>query len=214
MDFLMNILLSVPGIIIALTVHEYAHAFMADRLGDKTPRFQGRLTLNPSSHIDPIGLICFLGLGIGWAKPVQVNPSAFKDYYKDDLKVTIAGPIANFLVALVLGIIYPFFMLLGVRGGMLAGSVFGVLNSMILLAMQLNVVLGVFNLLPIPGLDGFTILRDLRIKNFYQIEETLYRYQFLILIGIIVFGGRLISSMSNVIFRGILKISFLIMNLL
>lgn len=213
MDFIQKILISIPGIIIALTVHEYAHALVADKLGDKTPRFQGRLTLNPGAHIDPFGLICFLVLGIGWAKPVQVNPNAFKDYYKDDLKVSLAGPLSNFLVALILGVIYPILLILGLKG-LLTGGLFVVLNKMFMSAISLNIILGIFNLLPLPGLDGFSILRDLKIKGFYEIQEKLYRYQFVILIAVIVFAGPIISIPTNFIFNIILNISSSILKLL
>ena len=94
-------LIIIPAIIIAFTFHEYAHAKVADKLGDKTPRFQGRLTLNPAKHIDPIGFILVLIMGFGWAKPVETNPSMFKDYYKDDLKVSLAGPMMNLLLSIV-----------------------------------------------------------------------------------------------------------------
>lgn len=86
MGFLLEKILTLPAILLAFTFHEYAHALVADKLGDKTARFQGRLTLNPAKHIDPFGFLCVLLLGIGYARPVQVNPGAFKNYYKDDLK--------------------------------------------------------------------------------------------------------------------------------
>ena len=85
---ILNKILMIPAILLAFTFHEYAHAITADRLGDKTPRFQGRLTLNPIVHIDPMGFLLILLVGFGWAKPVQTNPSAYKNYYKDDLKVS------------------------------------------------------------------------------------------------------------------------------
>ena len=88
-------LLILPALLIGFTVHEYAHAYMADKLGDKTPRFQGRLTFNPLAHIDPMGFFMILFVGFGWAKPVQTNRSAYRNYYKDDLKVSIAGPLSN-----------------------------------------------------------------------------------------------------------------------
>ena len=105
MNSLLNIILMIPGMLIAFTFHEYAHALVADRLGDKTPRFQGRLTLNPLVHIDPIGFLAVVFFRFGWAKPVQTNSSAYKNYYKDDLKVSLAGPVMNFLVAIVLSVI-------------------------------------------------------------------------------------------------------------
>ena len=106
---ILNKILMIPAILLAFTFHEYAHAITADRLGDKTPRFQGRLTLNPIAHIDPIGFLLILLVGFGWAKPVQTNPSAYKNYYKDDLKVSIAGPIANLILGFLFAILSVLF---------------------------------------------------------------------------------------------------------
>ena len=129
MNSILNMILMIPGMLIAFTFHEYAHAYVADKLGDKTPRFQGRLTLNPIAHIDPIGFIAVLIFSFGWAKPVQTNPSAYKNYYKDDLKVSLAGPIANFLVAIVIAVILGFYV--NFAYGVLPSALSGVLYSMI-----------------------------------------------------------------------------------
>src|SRR5665647_1476491 len=116
-------ILMIPAILLAFTFHEYAHAITADRLGDKTPRFQGRLTLNPIAHIDPIGFILILIMGFGWAKPVQTNPSAFKNYYKDDLKVSVAGPIAN----LILGFLFAIFTVLFWKYSPTQGTIYSII---------------------------------------------------------------------------------------
>lgn len=157
MNFLLGKLLMLPAILIGFTFHEFAHAKMADKLGDKTPRFQGRLNLNPINHLDPIGTLLILFCGIGWAKPVQVNPRAFKNYYKDDLKVSIAGPIANLIVAFVGMILYVAIYLLG-GYEILNGALFSVLLRIAYFIIILNINLFVFNLLPLPGLDGFSYL--------------------------------------------------------
>ena len=175
MDFLLDIILMIPGMLIAFTFHEYAHAFVADRLGDKTPRFQGRLTLNPAAHIDPLGFLAVIVFRFGWAKPVQTNPSAYKNYYKDDLKVSLAGPMMNFLVAIVLSIILGIYV--GVIYKYLPRNLSGILYSMLFLAITINVNIGIFNLIPIPGLDGFHILRDAFPKVFYKYEAKFYQYQ-------------------------------------
>ena len=107
---LLDMILIIPAMLVAFTFHEYAHALVADRLGDKTPRFQGRLTLNPLAHIDPFGFIAVLVFGFGWAKPVQTNPSAYKDYRKDDLKVSLAGVTANLIVAIIAAVIYALYI--------------------------------------------------------------------------------------------------------
>lgn len=202
LDILRTLLL-IPGILVGLTFHEYAHAYVADRLGDKTPRFQGRLTLNPLVHIDPIGFLMILIVGFGWAKPVQVNPSAFKKYYKDDLKVSLAGPVANLIVALVSALLLNiFFKFMGGNNGY--SSIQWIISMMLGLSVSINCTLFVLNLIPIPGFDGFHILRDLFPKFFYNFAEQVYKYQFIIMIvflvtplaGIIIGGpSRFISSL-------------------
>lgn len=198
MEFLLGKILMLPAILIGFTFHEYAHAKMADRLGDKTPRFQGRLTLNPIAHLDPIGTLCILFFGIGWAKPVQVNPSAFKNYYKDDLKVSLAGPIANLIVAFFGIVLYTLIFILG-TSGVLEGTLFSVLFSMASQIVGINVILFVFNLLPLPGLDGFSILRDISPKHFYKISDSIYRYQFVIFLAVIFLAGPIIKIPANLI---------------
>jgi Zn-dependent protease len=186
-DQILNILLLLPGILIGLTFHEYAHAFVADRLGDKTPRFQGRLTLNPIVHIDPIGFIMILIFRFGWAKPVQTNPSAFKNYYKDDLKVSFAGPFANFLVAFLSALILALYIKLGIGNGTnLNSNLSTVIYNMLYLSVSINCMLFILNLIPIPGFDGFHILRDLFPKFFYNISDRIYQYQFIIMIVFLV----------------------------
>ena len=194
---LLNIILMIPAMLIAFTFHEYAHALMADRLGDKTPRFQGRLTLNPAAHIDLFGFIAVLLFGFGWAKPVQTNPSAYKDYRKDDLKVSAAGVIANFLVAIIASVIYALYIRFAYS--VLPDSLGNVLKIMISQIIIINVNIGVFNLIPIPGLDGFSILRDIAPSKFYKFEAKFYQYQMLIMLGLVFFGGRIISKPCNVI---------------
>lgn len=205
MSFLQNIIFMIPAILIGFTFHEYAHAKVADKLGDKTPRFQGRLNLNPINHLDPLGTLLILFCGIGWAKPVQVNPSAFKNYYKDDLKVSIAGPIANLIVAFVGTILY--FALRIIAGyGFLGGALLPVLIIITRYIITLNVTLFVFNILPLPGLDGFNILRDLSPKHFYKVSESIYKYQLLVFIAIILIGGPIIRIPSQLILNLLSKI--------
>lgn len=204
-------LIMIPGIIIGFTFHEFAHAFIADRLGDKTPRFQGRLTLNPSSHIDPMGFIMIIIFGFGWAKPVQVNPSAYKNYRSDDLKVSLAGPITNFLIAIIMAIVLGIYMKLGY--GIIPNALYNVLGQMIGVAITVNVGLGLFNLLPIPPLDGFSILRNLSPKTFYRYEQSFYQYQIIIMLFILYFGGRILSIPQSIIVNGLLKLMRMVVNI-
>lgn len=201
----------IPAILIAFTFHEYAHAFVADKLGDKTPRFQGRLNLNPITHIDPVGFILVLLFGFGWAKPVQTNPSAYKNYYKDDLKVSLAGPAANFLVSIVATIVLVLFVRFGHGIPM---ALYRVLESMIYSILTLNVFLGLFNLIPVPPLDGFSILRDLYPKVFYKYENMYYQYQMIIMMVLIFVGGRIIQVPGRIIINMLYSFGNLILNFL
>lgn len=172
----------IPAILIGLTFHEFAHAFVADKLGDKTPKFQGRLTLNPFVHIDILGFIMIMLIGFGWAKPVQTNPSAYKNYYKDDLKVSIAGPMANLIVAFLGSILVVIFYKLGLLSLAGSGNISLILTSILLEIISINCMLFVFNLIPLPGLDGFHVLRDIFPSFFYKISDSIYRYQLIILL--------------------------------
>ncbi|MEG2353079.1 MAG: site-2 protease family protein [Clostridium sp.] len=177
--FIIEKLIAIPAIMIAMTFHGYAQAFMADRLGDKTPKFEGRLTLNPLAHIDPIGFLMFIVVRFGWSKPVNINRSSFKNYRKDNLKVTIAGPIANLLVALICALI------LGVYFGIAnsQGKLMYIIVSIITQTLLYNVLFAILSLVPLPGFDGFRILTDLFPRQTYSLENKLSRYSMYILLG-------------------------------
>ena len=205
---LLTIILTIPGALIAFTAQGYARALVADKLGDKTPRFQGRLTLNPAAHIDPIGFLMILLVGFGWTKPINTNPSAYKRGYKDAIKVSIAAPIANLLVGFIAMILYVFcykFLL-----NILPDTAFYILSRMIGYTASINISLFVFTLLPLPGLAGFDIFRDLWPKTFYKVSDKIYQYQFLIIIAIILVGGRILSIPVSFIYNLFLTIGKLI----
>lgn len=152
-----GIVLALPGVIVAMTFHEFAHAWVATKLGDDTPRLQGRLNLNPMSHIDPIGLICLTLLGFGWGKPVQINPRNFDGKYslsKAEAMVAAAGPIMNFIIAFIFLIIYGIFVLTIKTYTATTDIIISILISII----SVNIGLGVFNLIPIYPLDGSKVL--------------------------------------------------------
>ncbi|CUP90506.1 site-2 protease family protein [Clostridium baratii] len=205
MGYILSKILMIPAILLGFTFHEYAHAKMADKLGDKTARFQGRLNLNPLTHIDPLGFLMILVAGIGWAKPVQVNPAAFKDKYKDDLKVSLAGPLANLGVALFGGVLLFIVMAL-VFSNILTGPLSQILHDIAIQIIYINIMLFIFNLLPLPGLDGWSVFRDLSPKHFYKVSDKIYQYQFIILIAIVLIGAPIISIPVKFIFTQIINI--------
>lgn len=175
-DFdIMHIIAGLPGLLIAMVVHEYAHAQVAVWLGDFTPRLMGRLTLNPKAHVDPIGMLMLFLVHFGWAKPVQINPRNFKNPKRDDILVSLAGPMANFVtafLALVALLVY-----LRVGGDMTAG-----VSMVFQMIIEFNIGFGIFNLIPLPPLDGSHVLMQLLPQDMaYKLAE-LERYSFLILI--------------------------------
>ena len=175
-DFnLLHIVAGLPGLLIAMVVHEYAHAQVAVWLGDFTPRLMGRLTLNPKAHIDPIGMLMLFLVHFGWAKPVQINPRNFKNPQRDDILVSLAGPFANFFTAFLAMAVY---MIL-IRVGAPVTDGVQVVFKMIILY---NLGFGVFNLIPLPPLDGSHVLMQILPRDMaYKLAE-LERYSFLILI--------------------------------
>lgn len=211
--YILGKILIIPGILIGLTIHEYAHALVADILGDKTPKFQGRLTLNPFVHIDIIGFIMILLVGFGWAKPVEINPNAYKNRNKDDLKVSVAGPLANLLTAFIFAIFTIVFYRIIFAKNLIPVSVGNIIVKIFVQTVSINCMLFVFNLIPIPGLDGFHILRDLFPSIYYKISDRVYRYQLIILIVFVAtpIANYVVGIPSSFIFYKFMKIAGLLL---
>lgn len=188
MSFFQQIALMAVPILIAVTFHELAHGIVADRLGDPTPRMAGRLTLNPIKHLDPIGAIVFiLTRTIGWARPVPVNPYNFKDPLKGMLYVSLAGPLSNFVIAFIASFIYR--LILGMEAEpVIAEKVLVPIALMIRYTVILNIGIGVFNLIPIPPLDGSKILMGLLPPKARMAYASIEPFGFLILLGLIILG--------------------------
>lgn len=172
-DWIFHTLMIFPGIIIGLSFHEFAHAFVAYRLGDMTPKLQGRVTISPLAHIDPIGMIALVFIGFGWGIPVQINPRNFKKPRRDEFLVAIAGVTTNLILAIIfMGMV----RLLTSFGAEFAGSSLGgIIVEVLLYVVQINLILMVFNLLPIPPLDGFNIIGEVfnlkRSEWYYKIYD-------------------------------------------
>jgi len=177
------LLISAPPILLALTLHEFAHAFTADRLGDPTPRNQGRLTLNPLAHLDPLGTILLFIARFGWAKPVQVDPRNFRNPQRDMMVVAAAGPASNLLLALIFGIIYQF-----MQGAPPETRTGVILQFIFSYSVVINLILAFFNLLPIPPLDGSKIIRAFLPETFVPVFSKLESFGPFLLLGIIVLG--------------------------
>lgn len=202
---LLGLLFSIPGVLIAITFHEYAHAKVADKLGDDTPRMEGRLSLNPLAHIDPIGFIMLLFAGFGWGKPVNINS---RNYNRDitvekaDALVSIAGPVMNFLIAIICTAIYcAFYKFTNVF--VYQSRLFQIISTMIYYSIVINIGLGVFNLIPLPPLDGSKIIKPFltyNAKNWFDNNERIFYIAFIVLwiTGIV---GNIISPISTGIFK-------------
>lgn len=182
---LLMLLLSIPGILIAITFHEFAHAFVADKLGDDTPRMQGRLSLNPLAHLDPYGTFLMLFAGFGWGKPVQINPNNFRrtiTLKKGEALVSVAGPAMNLILAIIFSIIYG--LIIRFWGiSFILSQTGSIILTIIEYTITMNVGLCVFNLIPLPPLDGSKILLAFlptKAQTWYEEHERLLYIIFLI----------------------------------
>ncbi len=181
-----TLLLIAPPILLALTFHECAHAYVANRFGDDTAKQSGRLSLNPLRHLDPLGTIMIFLVHFGWAKPVPVNPYRLKNPKKDMLWISAAGPLANMILALISGLLLRF--LIAATGMPAEHSIMSLILFMLIMSLQINLALAVFNILPIAPLDGSKILAGLLPARYENAIAQLERYGPFVLIGLIIIG--------------------------
>ena len=212
-----GLILSIPAVLLALTVHEFGHAFAAYKLGDDTPVRQGRLSLNPLDHVDPLGIAMLLFAHIGWGKPVQVDPRNYNRNIrveKADAIVSFARPLMNFITALIFALIYcAIFNFTGVA--FLSNNIGIIIMEIIWSIITLNIGLGVFNMIPLPPLDGSKIFMPILPRNakiwFIQHEQTFY-FIFLA-IWITGIAGRLISPIIGQITNWIIELAMAVFRL-
>jgi Zn-dependent protease len=186
---LARILKFLPGIIIGLTVHEFSHAWMAKKCGDFTAEEQGRVTLNPFRHIDALGFIMLIVAGFGWAKPVQFNESNLRDPKKDVVKIAVAGPFSNAVTAMIISVVFSIFS--HFTSGNYTSAV-RILNEVFLYAIYINWGLFIFNLIPLPPLDGSHLLLN-QFRKFPRLYDGFYKYGSYIFLGLI-----LVTVFTNV----------------
>ena len=173
-------ILTLPGIILGLSLHEFAHAWMSNKLGDPTPKRQGRLTINPMAHLDVVGFVALLLVGFGWGRPVQIDPGYYKNRRRDEFLVAIAGVVMNLIIAFVLS--FPAKALMNMyysTGSSLVENSFYIVYY----AISINLCLMVFNLIPCPPLDGWNIVTQLFKLDRYSWWYRVYQYgQWILLI--------------------------------
>ncbi len=198
--FITELILLAPPLLLALTCHEFAHGYVAYRFGDPTAKDLGRLTLNPLKHLDPIGTIAFFFIKFGWAKPVPVNPRYFKDPKKDMLWVALAGPATNLALAIVSATLAKglWFFASQLPYSTMAEAILVPLNGMLIASVWINLVLCIFNFLPIPPLDGSRILMGLLPNRLAASYMKFERYGF-VLVLILAFSGVLSKVIMPVI---------------
>jgi len=170
-----------PGIIVGLTLHEFSHAYVAHRCGDSTSKDQGRITLNPLKHIDPLGFIMLIFAGFGWAKPVQFNEQNLRNPKRDVILIALAGPLSNALIAMVLSVIFSMIFL---HAQFNQSPSMQVVSEIFLSAIYINWALFIFNLIPLPPLDGSHLLLS-QFKKYPVLYNGLYRYGSFLLFGLV-----------------------------
>jgi Zn-dependent protease len=194
---ILEFILVIPAVLFAITIHEYAHGWVADKFGDPTARLMGRLTLNPLAHLDPIGALMLILVRIGWAKPVPVNPNNLRNPRRDMIWISLAGPVTNLAAALALGTVVRVMIMTGVNlGGLMAPVLL-----LLVFGVVIDVALAIFNFIPIPPLDGSKVLAGLLPVRWAYHYLKYERFGPIVLIGLIIIGqltgvsilGRLIT---------------------
>lgn len=214
---LLSLLISAPGVLIAITFHEFAHGYAAYKLGDDTAKNQGRLSLNPFAHLDPIGTLMLLVAGFGWGKPVEVDPRNYTrkiSMEKGEAIVSLAGPLMNFILAIAFTLIYCAIYKFA-SAAFMTSTVGTIIMLLISSTISINIGLGVFNLIPLPPLDGSKIIMPFlpyKAKEFFVNNEQIF-YIIFVLIWITGMAGTIITPAINWVSKGIITLGKLIFRL-
>ena len=196
---LISFLYTLPALLFCLSVHEFAHAYTAYKLGDRTQKAMGRLTLNPFSHIDIAGFICIALFGFGWGKPVMIDDRNFKNKAAGNALTAFAGPCSNIIMAIIFTIILKILLITGVILPTINSVVGSIILNMLILTIQFNVVFAIFNLIPIPPFDGSRILYFFLPAKGREYMYKIEQYSFIIVLVILVtgIGSKLVSPIVN-----------------
>lgn len=219
MDGIINLLMQrvalLPGIIIGLSFHEFGHAFVSSRLGDSTPKMQGRVTLNPAAHLDLIGFLSLMLLGFGWGKPVQIDPRFYKHRRSGELMVAFAGVVMNLLLAVAGAVLMRFYYIYvlssaSVVSSSFAAPVINIIWEILIGLVQINLVLMFFNLIPLPPLDGFGIITQLFKLDTRSWYPKFYQLGPMFLLLLIIFHGTsyIISPEVNWVYSHLMSLVF------
>ena len=195
-----SLLLQIISVLFALTIHEYAHAYVANKCGDPTAKYMGRLTLNPLKHLDPIGTISLLLFRFGWAKPVPVNSRNFNNYRRDNILVSAAGIVTNFVMYLLTRFLYLWIGNMGITNNF-QSQFFAYFLFFLSIFGTLNLGLAIFNLLPIPPYDGFHLFNDIFFKG--RIYVTQRHMQIIQMVVIVLIFSGLLSRVLSFLMTGV-----------
>lgn len=195
----MLVAISIAILILSVVIHEVSHGYMADRLGDPTPRLQGRLTLNPIRHLDPMGsfivplLTSMAGFTFGWAKPVEYNPYNIKNKRQGEFLIALAGPLSNIFIALIFSLI--------IRGMLAYTGEVGPFIDISKYIVLINLILAIFNLIPLPPLDGSKLLFSALPQQYGRFRMMLEQYSFIFILVVVFFLWQIVSPLVPVVFK-------------
>lgn len=208
---IISILYMIPALLLSVAIHEFSHAVTAYKLGDRTQKIQGRMTLDPFSHMDLLGFLSIILIGFGWGKPVYVDDSNFKNRSRDNMLVSLAGPLSNIILALVFTIILKILLVLNIVPIVSETAVGNIVLTIFMLTIQFNVIFAVFNMLPFPPFDGSKVLMHFLPSSGKKVMYMMEKYSLYILIILIVTG--IYRVIISPIIAGIEYILLMILNI-